>query len=68
MDGQFSDYIGQCRLVGSPILISNNLFREKSILKFPDLVTYKTGIIMFKAFACELPTQLQTIFARYRRA
>ena len=43
----------------------NNLFREKSILKFPDLVTYKTGISMLKAFACELPTQLQARFSRY---
>ena len=26
---------------------TNNLFKERSLLKFPDLVIYKTGIIMF---------------------
>ena len=37
---------------------SNNLFREKSIFKVPDIVTNKT----------ELPTQLQARLVRYRYA
>ena len=35
-------------------------------LKFPDLVIYKTGIIMFKLFAGELPKLLQSRFSKYR--
>ena len=45
---------------------TNNVFKERSLLKFPDLVIYKTGIIMFKLFAGELPKLLQSRFLKYR--
>ena len=45
---------------------TNNLFKERSLLKFPDLVINKTGIIMFKLFAGELPKLLRSRFSKYR--
>ena len=45
---------------------TNNLFKERSLLKFPDLVIHKTGIIMSKLFADDLPKLLQSRFSKYR--
>ena len=41
---------------------TNYLFKQLGILKFVDLVKFKTSIIMFKAYHNELPGSLQEIF------
>ena len=44
---------------------TNQLFKEKSILKFPDLVKYKTCIMIFKLFTNDCPRHLQLRFSIY---
>ena len=44
---------------------TNQLFKEKSILKFSDLVKYKTCIMMFKLFTNDCPKHLQLRFTIY---
>ena len=41
---------------------TNPLFKQLGILKFVDLVKFKTSIIMFKAYHNVLPDSLQKIF------
>ena len=41
---------------------TNHLFKQLGILKFVDLVKFKTSIIMFKAYHNELPNNLQEMF------
>ena len=41
---------------------TTDLFKKLKILKFVDLVEYKCGILMFKAYYNKLPTNLQTMF------
>ena len=41
---------------------TNPLFRQLGILKFVDLVQFKTSIIKFKAYHNELPGSLQGMF------
>ena len=44
---------------------TNPLFKQLGILKFVDLVKFKTSIIMFKAYHNELPDSLQKMFNLY---
>ena len=44
---------------------TNPLFKQLGILKVVDLVTFKTAIIMYKAYHNELPDSLQKIFNLY---
>ena len=44
---------------------TNPLFKQLGILKFVDLVKYKTSIIMFNAYHNELPDSLQIMFNLY---
>ena len=44
---------------------TNQLFKEKSILKFPDLLKYKTCIMMFKLFTNDCPKHLQLRLSIY---
>ena len=44
---------------------TNPLFKELGILKFVDLVKFKTSIIMFKVYHNELPDSLQKMFNLY---
>ena len=41
---------------------TNPLFKQLGILKFVDLVKFKTSIIMFKAYHNVLPDSLQKMF------
>ena len=41
---------------------TTDLFKKLKILKFVDLVEYKCGILMFKAYYNKLPTNLQKMF------
>ena len=41
---------------------TNHLFKQLGILKFVDLVKFKTSIIMFKAYHNELPNNMQEMF------
>ena len=41
---------------------TNNLFLKSSILKFPDLVKFKTAQIMYKAWNKSLPVNIQKCF------
>ena len=39
-----------------------NMFKRLKILKFVDLVEYKCGMLMFKAYNNKLPMNLQKMF------
>ena len=41
---------------------TTDLFKEMKIFKFIDLVEYKCGMLMFKAYNNKLPTNLQKLF------
>ena len=44
---------------------TNMLLYDQRILKLPDVVNLKTGIIMFKAFDNVLPVNVQQFFSIY---
>ena len=44
---------------------TNRLFKQLAILKFVDLVKFKTSVIMFKASHNELPDSLPEMFNLY---
>ena len=44
---------------------TNALFKQRRILKFEDLVQFKTAIIMYKAYHNALPNSLQNMFQLY---
>ena len=40
------------------------LFRRANVLKFTDLIKFKTAIFMYQAYHCMLPVNLQKIFVK----